>query len=88
MNKIKGLVLALVLMMTGAAFTSTVSGQVVPKTKHISKKVYHKGHYITKVTYRHGKKITKKVWVSSKHGTRKVIHKTHDVVMGPKHPKP
>jgi len=88
MNKFKGLILALVVLMAGAAIVPSAGGQVVPKTKHYSKKVYHKGGYYTVTTWRHGKKITKKVWIKGKHIGRKVGHKTHDVVMGPKHPKP
>jgi hypothetical protein len=70
------------------AASANGSVQIVPTTKRVSHKVYRKGRWVTKTTYRHGKKITKKVWVKGNSVGHKVGHKTHDVVMGPKHPRP
>jgi hypothetical protein len=88
MNKIKGLILAVVILMAGGAFASAANGQIVPKTKHVSKKVYHKGGYYTVTTWHHGKRITKKVWYKSNRWGHKIGHKTKEVVMGPSKPKP
>jgi hypothetical protein len=85
MTKIKGLILALAVAICCAAFTS---GQVVPKTKHISHKVYHKSHHIATSTWHHGKRISKKTWRKGNHIGHKVAHKTKKVMVGDDHPKP
>ncbi len=72
----------------GAAPSVNLTTQIVPTTKRVSHKVYRKGRWVTKTTWRHGKKITKKVWVKGKGIGRGVGHKTHDIVMGPKKPRP
>jgi hypothetical protein len=87
MKRIQILALAVVAAVSFMTVT-TASGQIVPKTKYYSKKVYHKGGYYTVTTWHHGKRITKKVWHKSKHIGSKIGHKTHDIVMGPSHPKP
>lgn len=71
-----------------AAPSVSPSTQVVPTTKRVSRKVYRKGRWVTVTTWRHGKRITKKVWVKSNHIGHKVGRKTHDIVMGPKKPRP
>ena len=68
MNKIKVLIMALVVMVSGAVFAS---GQIVPKTKHITHKTWHKS-----------KHITHKTWRKSKHIGRKVGTKTRHIVVG------
>ena len=71
-----------------AAPSANPSAQIVPTTKRVSHKVYSKGRWVTVTTWRHGKRITKRVWVKGKHIGHKVGHKTHDIVMGPKKPRP
>ena len=71
MNRIKILVMALVVMIGGAVFAS---GQIVPTTKHVTKKVYHTS-----------KRVTRKTWHKSKHIGRKVGTKTRHIVVGHHH---
>jgi hypothetical protein len=85
MTKIKGWVLALVVMIGGAALSS---GQVVPKTKHVSHRVYHKGKHISRSAWHHGKRISKKTWHKGHHMGHKVVHKTKTTMVGEDHPKP
>ncbi len=66
----------------------TAAGQVVHKTKRISRKVYRRGRHGTVVTYRRGKKVTKKVWHKGHRITSRTIHKTKRFIMGPKTRKP
>ena len=71
-----------------AAPSANPSAQIVPTTKRVSHKVYRKGRWVTVTTWRHGKKITKRVWKKSNRIGHKVGDKTHDIVMGPKKPRP
>lgn len=73
---------------TSAATSVNLPAQIVPTTKRVSRNVYRKGRWVTVTTWRHGKRITKRVWVKSNRIGHKVGRKTHDVVMGPKKPRP
>ena len=64
------------------------AGQIVPKTKRVSRKVYRRSKRVTITTWRHGKRVTKKVWRKSYRIGRKTAHKTKVVVMGRKTRRP
>lgn len=74
--------LALSVIFTSSATANAASGQVVEKTKTVTKKSYRKGRWVTVTSYHHGKKVTKKVWRKGNHWGHKAYRKTKHVMVG------
>lgn len=74
--------LALSTVFIGAFTASAVSGQVVEKTKTVTKRTYHRGRRVTVTTWHHGKRVTRKGWRKGKHWGHKGYRKTKHVMVG------
>ncbi len=76
--------------LTAMAETPSINsaGQVVPKTKKVSRKVYKKGRWVTVKTWHKGKKVSKKVWRKGNHYGHQTVNKTKEVMMGPEKKTP